>query len=160
MSKRLVQVLYNPGSINSVGMDCPEDVANTANVSVSLRDNNPGLLLGLVESLKLGHASTPERHQQLIQIKKHLARPLAPAERMLFLRLFNSSVQVLAENSSSDATTFQACVQIVSMVKELVESNPQILGADSRAEWVELEKSIYHLSHWEGQLEFYWSSLN
>lgn len=162
MSKRLVQVLYNPGSINSVGKDMPppEEGRQSDSVLVSLRNANGGLLLGLVETLSLEQNSEKESFQKLIQIKKQLMGPVDHPSRIVFLQNFNNAIKNLANTYGNHADLFQACVQVISMSKEIIEKEPQNFGADSREEWVHLEKAIYHLSQWESQLEFYWSSVN
>lgn len=161
MSRRLVQVLYNPGSINSVGQDIPVPMDESNKTLVSLQSANLTQLLQLTEDLHLESLKNAGGHHHiLIQIKKQLTNPVDLSGRILFLKKFNSAILVLAEQTTSNATVFQACIQVISMMKEIVENEPQPLGADSRGEWVELEKSICHLSHWEGQLEFYWSSIN
>lgn len=162
MSKRLVQVLYNPGSISSVGSNtpAPDEPMHSGSVLVSLKNTNANILLGLVESLRLDQYIEKESYQKLIRIKKQLMGPLDMATRVVFLQNFNGAISNLANRFGTHADLFQACVQVISMAKEIIEKEPQPFGTDSRQEWVNLEKAIYHLSQWEGQLEFYWSSVN
>ena len=161
MSKKLMQILYNPGSINSVGAESSLTEEPGSNlIHLTLKGADDGSLSELVESLVLGETATKQTYHQLSQIKKILVSPLSFQTRLNFLESFNVALPHLANRFSAQMEIFQACVQTITLLRDVIEEKPQPNGGDSRHEWVEMEKAVFHLSQWENQVDFYWAGLH
>jgi hypothetical protein len=155
MSEQLIKILYNPSSINSV------EPVETGPASKS--DGGEETVHGsfaLIAELMRPTQGRQTAFKDLIALKRRLTLPLPTANRLALLDRFNAMLKHLASRFTDDMDIFQSAIQLVTLFKDQVEARPQNHGATLRAEWVELEKAIYVLSSWEGQLDYFWSEAN
>lgn len=155
MSKELIKILYNPSSISSAKSEQMSFDEEFLNSKIGTED--PHLLIA-----ELCHATLAERacYEKLIGLKRAISLPQAPENRLVLLTSFNVLLKHLATHHTGNMDVFQCAVQIIMLLKEHVETRPQPQSQSLRAEWVELEKSIYALSSWEGQLDYFWANLH
>lgn len=151
-SEQLIKILYNPSSINSVEAHdaLPGDDHNGRDAA---DDEVFALIIGLTRESRGQQAV----FQELIALKRKLTRPLACANRLILIERFTGLVKHLAARFTNSMDIFQSAIQLVTLFKNQVEASPQPHGPTLRAEWVELERVIYLLSTWEGQLDYFWS---
>lgn len=155
MSKQLIQILYNPSSISSARseqMSFNEEFLNS-----KIGADDPFVLMA-----ELAGAALAERpcYDKLVNLKRALTLPQDPITRQKLLENFNTLLKHLAARHTGSMDIFQCTVQIIMQLKDHVEARPQPQGQALRAEWVELEKAIYTLSTWEGQLDYFWANVH
>ena len=162
MSQKLVELLYNPSSLNSITDQSLELATNPANLNsgngttkISNQDIQKQfdhlIQAGLTEKETLGF---------LFHLKSVLLEELNPSNRVATLEELNLILATFSSRFNSSIDIFQACVQTVTFIKENVDQLPNPSGSESRKEWVQLERAIYYLAQWEGQLDYFWSATN
>lgn len=156
MSEQLIKILYNPSSINSVegsletGPFEPDRSAGSGEDTFEL----------VTEIMRRPTGSGQTAFKDLIALKRRLTLPVPLQNRLALLDRFNAMLKHLAGRFTDNMDIFQSAIQLVTLFKDQVEARPQGHGPTLRAEWVELEKAIYVLSSWEGQLDYFWSEAN
>jgi hypothetical protein len=155
MSKQLIKILYNPSSISSAKSEQMSFDEGFLNSKIGAED--PLLLIA-----ELSHTTIAERicYDKLVNLKRALSLPQVPKNRPTLLINFNVLLKYLATHYTGNMNVFQCAVQIIMLLKEHVETRPQAQSQSLRSEWVELEKSIYTLSSWENQLDYFWANLH
>ena len=154
-SEQLIKILYNPSSINSV--EAPDALPSDDHNGRDAADDE---VFALIVSLTREARGQQTVFQELIALKRKLILPLATANRLILIERFTSLVKHLAARFTNNMDIFQSTIQVVTLFKNQVEARPQGHGPTLRAEWVELERVIYLLSTWEGQLDYFWSEAN
>lgn len=155
MSEQLIKILYNPSSINSV-----EPVEADPARESDAGEGTAHVSFALIAELMRPTQGRQTAFKDLIALKRRLTFPLATANRLALLDRFNVMLKHLAGRFTDDMDIFQSAIQLVTLFKDQIEARPHHHGATLRAEWVELEKAIYVLSSWEGQLDYFWSAAN
>lgn len=151
MNHRLTDILYNPSSINSVEQNTPEP---------ERQPQTPQETRALIAAIEKPGLSDKAVYDGLIALKRRLLLPLPLVNRLSLIENFNSLLKKLAARFTNNIDLFHSAIQIITLFKDQVEARPQNESATLRSEWVELEKTIYHLTSWEGQLDYFWSEAN
>lgn len=102
----------------------------------------------LVERLAQNQDVLSELHL----VKKCLSSPVAHEKRPEIFRRLNLILGAFFARSESDASIFRICFEIMSLIKEQIDSHPQTDHEYAEEEWIEFEKSVYLLSDWEDQV--------
>lgn len=90
--------------------------------------------------------------EELILIKRHLSQPLPRADRLEIFRRLNLILGAFFALSEGSPEIFRHCFEIMTHIKEQIDTEPQSDAELAEEEWVEFEKSVYLLSDWEDQI--------
>lgn len=151
MSKKLVQILYNPSSLHTA------DAMTKSHESIQNEERNEQALQ-ILDDLIANTRTIKSTFASLISLKRSLMYPVDKSTRLIFLKNYNQLLKSYTSSFTNEIDIFQVCVQLTTLLKEQVETRPHETSAILKSEWIELEKMIYQLSTWESQLEHFWSS--
>ncbi|HLD44242.1 MAG TPA: hypothetical protein VJC18_02305 [bacterium] len=155
MSKHIINMLYNPGSISTAGTGQGTDDQETR---VLLTGNN------LSTCTSLGHRDYHqlEELEALVQaddemgilsrlrsLKEQLRDGMATELRPVLLKEFNQYMSHALQHHPKSQRIFQNSLEVILTIKKDIDDSPQTNGYISQLEWVELERSVYCLSEWE-----------
>jgi hypothetical protein len=165
---RVVNFLYNPSSINSaqVDNDTGDEVLNDIHPSHFYREKlhrtQPPDAAYLIRDADfrileaLDAVRQPQDDQAVLDSLGRLGRlveGVSLAIRLSLLKEFSAFLEGCARQHGQSKQLFQACLQVLIEIKKQMDGHDQPTGAVLKSEWIELEKSIYHLTLWEGQFE-------
>lgn len=165
---QIVDFLYNPSSINSAqvendnGGEILDDIqpfffqreklhkTQVPHASYLIRDTDFRILGALEDVCQRQEA------EGMVDALGRLARLVAEVSldiRLSLLKEFCLFLAACAPKYGKSKRLFQACLEVVVEIKKQMDGLDQPTGAVLKSEWIELEKSIYHLTLWESQLE-------
>lgn len=156
MSYNLVKLLYNPSSLSSISPSEKKDSAHQDLETFVNKGSGEKIFDFMTNTITQN--SPKNASLQLISMKKILLDPMGFGVRYFFLKRLNAFLETLSNLYQGHMEIFQASIQIVTLIKNQIEHYPQQLHQDSRAEWIELEKSVYTLSRWEDRLQHFWEA--
>lgn len=146
MNKEIYDILYNPSSISScyenpAAEDHPggetHDLSAKQNLYLKLLDQ-----LALVRDEELAKAA-------VLSLYREVLLGVPPDLRAFILNGFNMSLKRFEVRFARSKSLFDQCLQLVIEMKAQIDREDKLQGMMTPGEWVELEKSICHLTRWE-----------
>lgn len=164
-TSRLIEILYNPGSVDSSRDsqdNCVqpfhfhgEDVIQADSVAA---EDEPAVLdhdAHLFQSLEnLFCQNSDVLAQKGLRRFSHLIHgPMTLGIRSTLLKGFNSYVRACAQNFPYSIGIFQGCLEVIIAFKKQMDDMDARFGHRHKDEWLELERAIYLLGMWEEGLD-------
>lgn len=146
MNKEIYDILYNPSSISSCYENpAAEDHPGNEVHDLSIKQN---LYLRLLDQLALVRDEELAK-ASVLGLYREVLLGVPPDLRAFVLNGFNMSLKRFEVRFARSKSLFDQCLQLVIEMKAQVDREDKLQGMMTPAEWVELEKSICHLTRWE-----------
>ncbi|MBF0104843.1 MAG: hypothetical protein HQM16_05905 [Deltaproteobacteria bacterium] len=150
MKNKLLDILYNPGSINT----CQETEADYQNLShqntVDLNQVDYDLLQKL-EGLVVADTEEQINHGML-SFYDQLFNGMSSGLRPTMLKEFNNFLNRTTKRYPSSRRLFNQSLKIVIELKNQIDKQNPSQAFIAKEEWVELERALFYLTQWEYKL--------
>lgn len=148
MSKRLVNILYDPAFVSCCAVSKTEGPPPSPQNIPELKQSDQRVLSLLEELIQATRETDIETLLMRFCLALHF--DMTPGMRPVLLKEFNLFLSRMVAVFFNARRLYQGCLQTIIEFKNIIS---QANGSMGQAEWVELEKSIYLLSMWETELE-------
>jgi hypothetical protein len=146
MNKEIYDILYNPSSVSSCYENpAAEDHPGEATHDLSTKQN---LYLKLLDQLALVRDEELAKGA-VLALYREVLLGVPPDLRAFILNGFNTSLKRFEVRFAKSKALFDQCLQLIIEMKAQIDREDNLQGMMTPAEWVELEKSICHLTRWE-----------
>mgnify|MGYP001561906711 CR=1 FL=1 len=149
MRKEIFDILYNPSSItscyeNPVAEDHEGAETQVAN-ELTAKQN---LYLELLDQMVLMR-DEEQAKTAVLKLYREVLFGVPSNLRAFVLNGFNMSLKRFEVRFAHSKPLFDQCLQLIVEIKSQVDREDSLQGMMTPSEWVEVEKSICHLTRWQ-----------